>query len=334
MTIQGRLPTFVRIQYLRDLRPEHHNRSVQAVAVAQALLFQHLLDHAFRQDLLKRQGDTVLKLLLENFGSIRHSRGSLFGLQGSDSLISSLGAFFVLLISVTFPHEPTLTMLFAVPLHKLIILFMIALAANLDNLGIGTAYGLANRRISQGSNLIIALLAISLTYVSMAFGRVLVLLLPGWVANLVGALLIVLVGCWLYWEVSLMRLRHQFYSRLFRHWRSLVQRPTVKTAPASTMTRQPVQSHTLPISRQRVDLKETFVLGVSLALNAMAGGLGASLSGHNPFITSVAVGVFSYITLEIGQAIAGSYLSKRLGSLAPKAAGLVLIAIGIYELFD
>ena len=227
-----------------------------------------------------------------------------------------------------------MTMLFAVPLHKLIILFVIALAANLDNLGIGTAYGLANRRISRGSNLIIALLAIGLTYVSMAFGSVLVLLLPGWVANLVGALLIILVGLWLYWEVPLMRLRSQFYSRLRQCWRSLSPKTTAKTAPVSTRTRQQVQNHTLPIGRQRVDLKETFVLGVSLALNAMAGGLGASLSGHNPFITSVAVGLLSYLTLEIGQAIAGSSLSKRLGPLAPKVAGLVLIAIGIYELFD
>jgi len=31
--------------------------------------------------------------LLENIGSIRHSRGSIFGLQGFDSVISALGAF-------------------------------------------------------------------------------------------------------------------------------------------------------------------------------------------------------------------------------------------------
>ncbi len=85
---------------------------------------------------------------------------------------------------------------------------------------------------------------------------------------------------------------------------------------------------------QAVGVRETLVLGLSLALNAMAGGLGASLSGHNPVITSLAVGIFSYITIATGQAIAGTYLSKRLGALAPKVSGLLLVAIGIYELFD
>jgi len=41
--------------------------------------------------------------LLEDFGSIRHSREIVrFGLQSSDSLISALGAFFYPLISVPF----------------------------------------------------------------------------------------------------------------------------------------------------------------------------------------------------------------------------------------
>jgi len=44
--------------------------------------------------------------LLEDFGSIRHSREIVrFGLQSSDSLISALGAFFYPLISVPFVYR-------------------------------------------------------------------------------------------------------------------------------------------------------------------------------------------------------------------------------------
>jgi putative sporulation protein YtaF len=221
-------------------------------------------------------------------------------------------------------------MSFSAPIHKLTILLMIALAANLDNFGIGTAYGIAKRQISRGSNFIIALLAIGLTYAVMTFGRVLVLIMPSWVANLIGALVIVLVGIWIYWEAPLTRLLQRYYNRLLRRWRSPTEHSAKKLSPGIPPALQSPPFEQL----QRVNLRETFVLGVSLALNAMAGGLGASLSGHNPVTTSLAVGVFSYITIDLGQAISGTYLSKRLGVLAPKAAGLLLVVIGIYELFD
>ncbi|GEM_PF-367331 len=224
----------------------------------------------------------------------------------------------------------------SVPIYKLMILLAIALAANLDNLGIGTAYGITQRRIANGSNLLIALMAVGLTYAAMAFGRVLVMILPAWVANWVGAIVIALVGVWIYWEAPFRRLGRRFYVWLRER---LHQKPRSRTLPASppptasTAQRRSRQGSP-PASLQPIGCKETLILGLSLALNAMAGGLGASLSGHNPVITSIAVGVFSYLTIAIGQAIAGTYLSKHLGALAPKLAGLLLIAIGIYEIFD
>lgn len=59
----------------------------------------------------------------------------------------------------------------------------------------------------------------------------------------------------------------------------------------------------------------------------------ASLSKYNRVITSVAIGVFSYLTIDIGQRVSRTYLSKTLGILSQKAAGLLLILIGVYEVF-
>jgi putative Mn2+ efflux pump MntP len=72
---------------------------------------------------------------------------------------------------------------------------------------------------------------------------------------------------------------------------------------------------------------------LSLSLNAVAGGFGASLSGYKPLFTSGAIGVFSYLTIAAGQQLAGTYFSKWLGGLAHRVAGLVLIGVGMYELF-
>lgn len=220
----------------------------------------------------------------------------------------------------------------SVPIHKLMILLAIALAANLDNVGIGTAYGIAKRRISGYSNLVIALMAIGLTYGAMVFGRVLVTVMPAWVANGVGASMIALVGVWIYYEAPIGWLLCRFYSWLRYHYHLRIWFTAAGTDPVAMQHQR--QATALSARPQPVGVKETVVLGLSLALNAMAGGLGASLSGHNPVMTSLAVGVFSYLTIALGQAIAGTYLSKQLGALAPKVSGLLLIAIGIYELFD
>ncbi len=75
------------------------------------------------------------------------------------------------------------------------------------------------------------------------------------------------------------------------------------------------------------------MLGFSLALNAVASGFGASLSRYNTIPTAFAIGSFSYLTIELGQSVSKSYFSPTLGRFAQKGVGLMLIVIGLYELF-
>ena len=82
-----------------------------------------------------------------------------------------------------------------------------------------------------------------------------------------------------------------------------------------------------------VQLRETLLLGISLSLNAIAGGVGASLSGYDATLTATSIGIFSYITIALGQNLSRKYFSKLLGTLSQQVAGLMLVAIGIYELF-
>ncbi len=207
-------------------------------------------------------------------------------------------------------------------------------------MGIGTAYGLAQRRISAGSNLAIAGIALGLTYAAMEFGKALEVLLPVQIANSIGAGILVLVGGWIYWEDGIKRVFIKLWQKLWqRQWyRSRLRQQQLLQADDQIchQTDDHLQRSSPPGGKiaQRIGVQETCVLGLSLALNAMAGGLGAGLSGHNPLYTSFAVAVFSYLTVDMGQAIAGTYLSKYLGDTAPKMAGVLLVGIGLYELFN
>lgn len=217
--------------------------------------------------------------------------------------------------------------------HSLVLLFLIALAANLDNFGVGTAYGLAQRLISPISNFVVALMAVGLTYAAMVIGAALSTIIPASVANALGAGVIVLIGIWLIWEVPLQRIGSQvsrwMWHQFSRRWGS--RNRSISKRDALPQRRESAAD--LNRSLSRIGVSETLILGVSLALNAMAGGVGASLSGYDPVLLSLATGIFSYGTIEAGQRLAGSYLSKRFGILAQPLAGIVLIGIGIYEFF-
>lgn len=114
---------------------------------------------------------------------------------------------------------------------------------------------------------------------------------------------------WLIGEVWFQRV-WQLASRWVLRRRSLPIRATSRQKSATDFKR---------ISR--VSFQETLVLSISLALNPIAGGLGASLSGYNPLLLSLATGIFSYGTIEAEQRLAGSYLSKRFGYPRPTDCG-------------
>lgn len=220
--------------------------------------------------------------------------------------------------------------------HDLLVLLMVCIGANLDNLGVGIAYGLAKNSIPSSANLVIALLSGGLTYLAMVFGSFVGLFLPTQIANDVGAVILIAVGIWVGWEALIARVARQLYRRLKRSilaWRSTawvriksIQRVTV-SSPAPHLKNQQCDPF------ERLSLKETLILGISLALNAMAGGFGASLAGFNAIAISIGVGVFSYLTIALGQELSTSLLSKWLGTVSQKLAGLLLMAIGVYELW-
>ncbi len=212
--------------------------------------------------------------------------------------------------------------------HEILILVVFAIAANLDNLGVGIAYGLRRERISSRSNLVIAIMSIGLTFIAMKFGQWVQPILPVKVANDLGASVIIIVGIWVFFEVEIQRIwsiLRQYFCRKIGIEKQ-IDRPKTKPDPNALMR---FLSQKDPSA---ISIRETLILGVSLSLNAMVGGFGASLAGHNAIVTSSAVGGFSYLTILTGQSLAINYASKWLGSFSQRLAGLLLMAIGIYEL--
>jgi len=78
-------------------------------------------------------------------------------------------------------------------MHIISALFL-GLAANLDNFGVGVSYGVQKIRIPSPSNFFIALLSGIVTFISVLTGHLISQFMT--IANLLGSLLIVVIGVW------------------------------------------------------------------------------------------------------------------------------------------
>ena len=181
---------------------------------------------------------------------------------------------------------------------------LFGLAANMDNVSIGLAYGLKHRRIGWFSNLLIAVITTAVTLIALAGGLALRAVLPPKVPDVLGgSLLLVLAGWSLYAE----------------------RRGAGSSSPPALRRFA---------TRPRVGLVETLVLGATLSINniglAIAGGIG----GVGYRSAALAIGGFSILMLAFGQGIGSNVIRIRLPPLAHFClnGNVVLALAGLFML--
>lgn len=199
--------------------------------------------------------------------------------------------------------------------YNLWIIIMIGLAANLDNAGVGIAYGVRNIRIPWYSNLTISFISFLATLVSGLFGNWISIHIPSWISHLIGTVVIIAVGIWVLLQplANQIRARHAD-SGNFTH---LISNPEKADKDRS----------------QSISLTESILLGTALAMNALAGGFNAGITSLNIWCTSLMVGVISYVLLWACTALGAKYIAERFGNVATVISGLLLILIGINQMF-
>lgn len=192
------------------------------------------------------------------------------------------------------------------------VMLLIALAANLDNLGVGLAFGVTGIRVRSLPNLIIACMAAGGTYASALLGRVAGGALAGPVPNLLGALVIIGVGVWV------MLPRQPVGPRSGAHGWDVVKDPRLSDLDGSG----------------DLSCRESVPLGVALGWNAVAGGLGAGLMGLSAAPVALLTGLVSFLTLAVGAWVGagGRHALPSVARAAPLVAGILLILVGIHEI--
>lgn len=193
---------------------------------------------------------------------------------------------------------------------------LIAFASNLDNLAIGISLGVRSTKIPAYSNGIIAGITMAGTYLSMNAGAFISEFISEKTANLLGAAVIVIIGAW----SAATSLRSKTTRRTTSDDRDLVH-----------VIRNPDDADV--DHNQVISLKESAVLGMALALNNMATGLGAGATGVSAMWTTIAAGVFSLFFIKFGSEFGLTVARSWFGRYSEMVAGILLLLIGLYEMF-
>lgn len=197
------------------------------------------------------------------------------------------------------------------PLHLIVLATLIGIAGNLDNLGVGVAYGVRRIGIPFHSNLFIAVVAAIGTVLTAYAGMGISHVLQPALANVIGAAVIIAVGIWVLWP------------------RRPVERQ-VERPDAISLVHHPERADA-DLSGD-ISLVESLALSVGLGINAWAGGLGGGLVGLSPWLLALSTGLFSFATLFAGEHLGRRALGSWLGPKATIAAGVLLILIGLKDL--
>jgi putative sporulation protein YtaF len=191
----------------------------------------------------------------------------------------------------------------------------IGLAANLDNLGIGFSFGARSTKIPLSSNLLIAILSMISAYISIVCGHFVATYLPSGLANWIGGIMVILIGLW--------GIKSNFSEK-----------PAVEQDETHSKLTDLLKN---PGKADRdgndiISWTESWSLGLALALNCIASGFGAGITGVSAWGTTLSIGAFSLLTVALGVRV-GAYIAQTwFGRFSNAIGGIILICIGIYEI--
>lgn len=192
-----------------------------------------------------------------------------------------------------------------------------AFIANIDNFTVGIAYGIKKIKIGIYSNLVIALITGIGTFFSMSIGLIISKNIGVFSSSIIGGIILVSIGIYFIWD-SLPKNDIIIKDKSNgKNYFQLLESPEKADMDKSG----------------HIDIKEAITLALALSLNNLGLGIGAIISGLNIFIITIFTFLFSIITIYIGYILGDSYLSKILGKYATMVSGILIIILGLYEIF-
>ncbi|MPQ44104.1 sporulation membrane protein YtaF [Clostridium tarantellae] len=189
---------------------------------------------------------------------------------------------------------------------KIISILLFAIASNLDNFAVAVSYGMKKIKIEIVSNLIISFISALGTFLSMYLGMIILKFINNKITNILGATILILIGIYF--------IADYFYKR-----------------DKETLVKYPEKAD--KDNSKVIDTKEAILLGIGLNINNLGTGIGACITGLNIYLTTFIVFISSFVFIVLGYILGNKLLSNLFGKISTLISGILIIILGLYELF-
>lgn len=192
---------------------------------------------------------------------------------------------------------------------------LFGISASLDALLVGVSYGIRRVRIRLWQNLLISLITLLGTCLSVEAGEWLGAFLPEAVSSRIGSFILISLGIYYIakFVTALLRTRR----------RTFIQK--CKTSELASVSVKECPS--------RLKLAEVFTLSVMLSLNNLSAGISASLAGLTLIPAAISTLFCSVLFLSAGNRLGGSPVLQFAGRAADPISGILLVGLGLVQLF-
>jgi putative sporulation protein YtaF len=205
---------------------------------------------------------------------------------------------------------------------------LLAGALSLDSLSVGLLYGARRIRLPAAATLIVAGASGLLLSLAMAGGSLLAGLLPPHLAGAVGGLLLMGVGLWIAWGALRPKACVEASEAAAEPFRRVLRLQLGSALVVIEILREPGRAD---LDRSgSISLWEAGLLGIALALDSVAAGLGAGLAGAN-WLLPVLACALSWLFLSAGGWV-GARVPFKLEGRWGAVHGLVLLLLGLLRL--
>ncbi len=208
---------------------------------------------------------------------------------------------------------------------ELLAIFMFAFAVSTDGFMVGIAYGVKKIRMPIVAMAIIFLASSLAVTIAMTLGKGLASFFNPIVAAHVGAIVLVLIGIYYLLQAGLQRACNNtneedaLLSLSVRPLGIIVQ---ILKEPSSADFD----------SSGEISPQEAFFLGMALAMDAFAAGIGLAMTGFNILLTAITVGMLQFILINIGLTMGRIMENERLKNISSLLAGIILLVLGTCKL--
>ena len=207
---------------------------------------------------------------------------------------------------------------------------LLAIPISLDCIGIGMTYGIKNTYITPLAKIIIFSIFFIVTSIAVSIGTLIIEIFSLQFANVVGVVLLVLMGIWIIYQSFKPKTKNIKQKKLLPTIHRLFIKPIGLTIQIIKNPSNSDLDHS-----NYIDAKEALYLGSAISIDAFCAGVGCSAIGITSFLFPLFISIFHILFLSFG-----SYLGKNLSShtkipdnIWSIVSGILLITIGISKLF-